>query len=270
MENSKKGNQEYYVIDLLHILKSLWSKAWAIILIGIVTGAMALCYTVFMVVPKYSASVMMYVNNSSFSVGNVSITASELSAAQSLVDTYIVILNNTTTMEEVAERLDSEHSAGELMGMIKAEPVSGTEVFRITVTTDDPYEAAEIANCIAEVLPLRVDEIIEGSSTKLVDSARVNTHKVSPNITQITAIGAILGCLLACVLFAVIALFDDTIRNEDNIVQTYDVPVLAKIPDLTYDGSGHGYHYYKYGRYSSYGYGSKQKDEKKGGVSNEQ
>ena len=248
MENAKKSSHDYYEIDLLHILKYLWRKAWIILLIGILVGGLALAYTAFWVTPQYSASVMLYVNNSSFSVGSVSITASELSAAQSLVDTYIVILNNKTTMEEVAEKTSTNHTAEALMRMVEAEPVKGTEVFRITVTTDDPYEAAEIANCIAEVLPLRVDEIVEGSSTKLVDDAEVNTQKVSPSITKNTVIAVMIGCLLACAVLAVVSMFDDTIRDEDTLIQAYDLPILAKIPDLTSESVGHGYRYSSYGR----------------------
>lgn len=254
MRNTEKGNQEYYVIDLLRIVKFLWHKVIAILLIGIIVAAIVFCYTMFAVVPKYSASIMLYVNNSSISIGgtSVSISASELSAAQSLVDTYIVILNNRTTMEQVAERTQLDYSPSQLMAMTKSVPVSGTEVFKITVTTDDPYEAAQIANCIAEVLPLRIAEIIEGSSMRIVDTAVVNMQKVSPSITKNTAMGFVLGCLGACALFAVIVFFDDTIRNEDNISQTYGLPVLAKIPNMTFNENDNKYGYYKgYGHRSS-------------------
>ena len=254
MGSTEKGNQEYYVIDLLRILKFLWHKVIIILLIGIAVAAIVFCYTMFAVVPQYSASIMLYVNNSSFSIGStsVSISASELSAAQSLVDTYIVIMNNRTTMEQVAERTQLDHSPEKIMSMIKAVPVDGTEVFRVTVTTDDPYEAAQIANCIAEVLPLRIAEIIEGSSMRIVDDAVVNMQKVSPNITKNTAMGFIIGCLGACALFALVVFFDDTIRNEDNISQTYGLPVLAKIPNMTLNEGGKEYGYYKgYGHSSS-------------------
>lgn len=261
MEINKKKKQDYYVIDILHILKSLWSKVWAIILIGLIVGAMVLCFTMFFVVPQYSASVMLYVNNSSLSIGStsVSISASELSAAQSLVDTYIVILNNKTTMKEVIDKTGVDNTPEELMEMIKAESVNGTEVFKVTVTTDDPYEAAQIANCIAEVLPMRVEDIIEGSSMKLVDDAEVDTQKVSPSITKNTVIGVLLGCLGACILFTVIALFDDTIRNDDNISDNYEVPILSKIPDLAFEDQSKKYSYYS-------GYGAKNVEKGKGGV----
>lgn len=256
MENNiQKKGQDYYAVDLMQIARALWRKAWLILIIGLLIAGITLLYTAFFVTPKYSASIMLYVNNKSFSLGStsVSISASELSAAQSLVDTYIVIMNTRTTMEEVVARTGLDYTPQQLMAMITTQPAEGTEVFRVTVTTEDPYEAALIANCIAEVLPLRIEKIIEGSSMRIVDDAIVNTSKVSPSITKNTAIAFILGCMAACILFAILAMLDDTIRGEDNLTEAYDLPVLAKIPDLMFDESQDKNRYYY--KHRSYGYG---------------
>ena len=47
---------------------------------------------------------MMYVNNSSINVGSTQVDLSDLSAAQSLVETYIVILKTRGTLEQVIEQ----------------------------------------------------------------------------------------------------------------------------------------------------------------------
>lgn len=247
MERQEKNNKDYYVIDLLQILRTLWKRAWAILLITILFGVIAFGYTVLFVAPKYSSSVMLYVNNSSFTVGgtSVSISASELSAAQSLVDTYIVILNTRTTMEEVIEKTGVDRSYGELLGMVKPAKVTGTEILRVTVTSESATEAQTIAAGIAEVLPGRIEHIIEKTSMRIVDGAVVNHSKVSPNTTTNTAIGMLIGFVASCLLFIVISLLDDTIRNEDYIAQAFDQPILSKIPNLAFDESKRSYAYYR-------------------------
>jgi len=130
--------------------------------------------------------------------------------------------------------------------MISAESVNGTEVFRVTVTSEDPYDSAKIANCIAEVLPKRISEIIEGSSMKVVDSAVVNLEKVAPSITKYTAMGGVLGILISFVIIVIMAIADDTIHDEDYILQNYEYPILAKVPDL-FASDSKGYAYYKRG-----------------------
>lgn len=247
--------QEYYTIDLLHIAKYLWQRVWILILAGLVAAGIGFSYAGFAIAPTYSSSIMLYVNNSSFSLGNTnfSITASEITAAQSLVNTYAEILNNRTTLERVIEKADVDYTYEQLYRMIEAAPSNETEIMRVTVTAEDPYEAAKIANCIAEVLPVRIAEIIEGASMEVVDSAVPKLTKVAPSITRYTAVGLVLGVVGAALVLVIAALRDDTIHDEDYVLRTYDYPILAKIPDLVDGGRGGRYgRYSRYGRYGSY------------------
>lgn len=245
MENKSR---DYFTIDLLQIVKALWKRAWIIVVSGIVTAAIGFSVASFAIAPKYSASVMLYVNNSSFSLGNTnfSISASEISAAQSLVKTYCEILNNRTTLERIIDKSDLSYTYKELSGMITASRANDTEIMRVSVISEDPYEAADIANCIAEVLPVRISEIIDGASMEVVDSAIPILDKVEPSITKYTATGLILGALISCLIISLFAIMDDKIHDEEYIRQTYDYPILGKIPDLLENGKKHyGYYYRK-------------------------
>ena len=248
-----EGNETEIVIDVKRILLALLKYAWAIIVAGVIVAFAVFTYNSRYVTPKYSSSVMLYVNNKSFSVGDsFSISAADLSASQSLIDTYIVILKNRTTMEEIIERAEVDYSAGELKSMISTSKIDGTEVFTVTVTSEDPYEAAHIANCISDVLPHRIEEIVDGSSMRIVDTAVVNLNKISPNITKQT-VTAFIGTVFAvAALVAVLSFFDDTIRSEQNLADNFNLPILSRIPDLKMGGSHgkRGYGYYKRG----YGY----------------
>lgn len=275
---TNKSSRDFYVIDIMHVLKALWQRAWIIVLAGIIAAGVGFSVAAFVITPQYSSSAMLYVNNSSFSLGNTnfSISSSEIMAAQSLVKTYSVILKNRTTLDKVIEKSGVEYDYNTLYHMISASAVNDTEIMRVTVISDDPYEAARIANCIAEVLPVRISEIIEGSSMEVVDRAVANPQKISPSITKYTAVGLMLGVLLSAAVLCVIAIMDGTIHDEEYVLNTYDYPVLAKIPDLVGMGGkryGYGYkrysyYYRKYGAYSNYGtYGqsnSSEGDEKGG------
>ena len=243
MENKKN---EYYTIDIIHIVKSLLHRAWLIILSGILVAALGFSFAAFMITPTYSSSIMLYVNNSSFSLGNTnfSISSSEITAAQNLVKTYGEILNNRTTLERVIDKTRIPYTYRELSGMIVAEPSNNTEIMKVTVTTENPYESAKIANCIAEILPIRVSEIVDGASMEVVDSAVPEFEKVGPSITTYTAVGLVLGVLFMVVLLVILALKDDTIHDEDYVLQNYDCPILAKIPDLlNSENKRYGYYY---------------------------
>lgn len=246
MEKEKKRTNEYYVIDVGHVMKTVWQKAWLVMIVGVLAAAIGFSMAAFGIAPTYSSSIMLYVNNSSFNMGDLgfSITSSELSAAQSLAKTYTVLLKNRTTLERVVEATGLEYSWKDLYGMIEAAPVNETEIMGVTVTCKSPYDAEKIANGIAEVLPQRISEVIEGASMEVVDSAVVNTQKVAPSITQYTAIGLILGALLAVAILIIVALRDDTIHDEEYVMNTYEYPILAKVPNLL-DVGAKKYSYYQ-------------------------
>ena len=114
----------------------------------------------------------------------------------------------------------------------------------MTVTAEDPEEAARIANCIAEILPQRIDEIIDGATMEVVDYAVPEYQKISPSITRYTAVGFLLGLLLSVIALVIVAMMDDTIHDEEYVLRTYDYPILAKVPDLLDSGSKrYGYYY---------------------------
>lgn len=240
-----QNNRDFYSVDLVQIIKSLWKKAWIIAIATVISGILGFCVAAFGITPKYSSSVMLYVNNGSFSVGEIlNVTNSELLGARSLVDTYIVMLDNRTTYNKVIEKAGVDYTFDELEDMVVAESVNGTEVMRITVTSTDPYEAADIANAIAVVLPMRISEIIAGSSMEVVDSGAVNLKKVAPSITGFTVVGMLVGAIICVLVLVVIDMRDDTIRGEEYILQNYDYPILAKIPDLVNtDSKSYGYYY---------------------------
>lgn len=246
MENKERVSREYYTIDILHILRELWNKVWIIIVSAVLAAGVGFSIAAFLITPKYSSSILLYVNNSSFSLGNTSfsISSSEITAAQSLVKTYSEILTNRTTLERIIDKTNVDYNYKELAEMIVAAPSNETEIMRVTVIGTDPYEASRIANCVAEVLPVRIAEIIDGASMEVVDSAIPNLDKISPSITRYTAIGMIIGLMLSIAVIAVMAILDDTIHSEDYILETYDYPILAKVPDLLSDSKGkYGYYY---------------------------
>jgi capsular polysaccharide biosynthesis protein len=250
MEKQETNKKEYYTIDVLHLVRALWRRVWVIALCGLLAATLGFCYSAFMIAPTYSSQIKLYVNNSSFSFGNTefSISASELNAAQSLVRTYGDILDSRSTLERVIQKAGVDYTWKQLSGMIKYAPSNETEIMRVTVTCTDPYEACLIANTIAEVLPIRIAEIIDGASMEVVDSAVPDLQKVAPSITKYTAISLVLGVLLCAGVVIVFALLDDTIHDEDYILRTYDYPILGKVPNLIHSGNK-SYRRYYYHRY---------------------
>lgn len=248
MDSTEKISKDYYVVDLAHIVKVVWKRIWVVAVVSVLVAALGFSLAAFVITPTYSSSIMLYVNNSSFNVGDLgfSISSSELTAAQSLAKTYTVLLKNRTTLNRLIDETGVEYTWEDLYDMIESAPVNETEVMRVTVTCTDPNEAKTIANGIAKVLPQRISEIVEGASMEVVDSAIADMEKVAPSITMYTIVGFILGALLSVAVLIVTALMDNTVHDDEYVIKTYQYPILAKIPDLLDSGTKkYGYYYKK-------------------------
>lgn len=158
-------DERYTEIDLVALLKAFWRHVWLILAAIAVMGGLAFSYARFIITPMYTASALMYVNNNSLSVGStkVSLSYSDLTAAKSLVDTYVVILNARTTLNEVIRTSGVDYTYKDMQDMVSAGAVNSTEVVQIDVTMPDPQEAERVANTITKVLPGRIADIIDGS-----------------------------------------------------------------------------------------------------------
>ena len=239
-------------IDIFRILGAFLRHIWIIALVAVLCAAIAFAYAYIFITPTYQSSTMLYVNNGSLSIGK-SFSISDLNASKNLVDTYIVILKSRTTLEAVAERAELNMSYSSLSRKVSAAAVNATEVLRVTVTDTDPERATLIANAIGEVLPERVQTIIGGSKVEVVDSAVIPSSKSAPSFTRYTMIGFVIGLVATLAVIVVIELLDDQVRDESFLTQSFNLPVLASIPDLNANVSGKAYKYGKYGS-AKYGY----------------
>ena len=145
----------------------------------------------------YQSSVSVYVNNARNNQTVDYVTSSNLDASQKLVNTYINIAQSDRVLELVSERLDGVYSVKELREMLTASQVNDTEIFKLYITSPDPEEAARVANVMAEVAPREISDLVEGSSARIIDYAKVPESRYTPSYSKNTVIGGLIGCVLA-------------------------------------------------------------------------
>lgn len=218
-------------IDLGRILRALLRKLWLLFLCAVIVAGAVYLYTKNIITPQYEASVSIYVNNKNTNQ-SAGITSSDLATSQRLVDTYMVILKSNTVLNKVAIELGLDIPPAELRRMILAESSDGTEVFTVNVTNPDPQLAMDIANAIATAAPAEIANIVEGSSTKIVDWATLPKTPSSPSVIRNTALGGIIGVLIASLIVTIQVLVDVRIKGEEDLARISEAPVLGNIPDF--------------------------------------
>lgn len=82
-------------------------------------------------------------------------------------------------------------------------------------------------------------DLVEGSSVKVVDLARVPEGIAYPSYKKLTLIGCVIGVGLTLAIIVLLVLFNSYIEDEDDIAKLFDAPVVGKIPNFTlYDDNG--------------------------------
>ncbi len=232
-----------FEIDLKRIAENLLHRIWLIVLMSVLGAIVAFVFTYYFITPQYQSSAMFYVNNNISLGDTIGITAGDISASRGLVESHIVILKARTTLNRIIDRAGVSRTPSELQKMISAAPVNSTEIFEVVVTGPDPYEAEQIASAIADVLPKRIETIVEGSSAKVVDTAIVPAGPSSPSYTKNVIVGFLLFMMGTIGVIVLRLLFDTTIRTEESVAQLTSYPVLASIPNMLTPVKGKHYAY---------------------------
>ena len=230
-----KRRDRGFDVDLLALLRLFGKYLWLIVFLGVLLGVGSLTYTYFFVTPQYSASTTIYINNSIMTDTVTTISASDLSASAQLATTYTAVIKSDRVLDQVIEKENLDMSASQLAEKVSAVSVDNTEILKISVADSDPKRAARIANTIAAVAPDEISDIIDGSSVKIVDQAKIPTVRSSPNYRKNTFLGALLGVVLGIVFVVVRQVTDVTVHGEDDLEDDLDefgIPLIGVIPDF--------------------------------------
>lgn len=227
-------------IDLRKLLRACLQKWWLILLCAVVAGVVMYAYTVFFITPQYITGTTFYVNNAQQSGESQKISSSDLATSQRLVLTYVNIIKSDTVLEKVIAEADLKMTPGQIRGMMTANSIDETEMFKVQISHSDPYMATKVANAIAAVAPSEIANILSGSTTKVVDRAKVPTSPYTPNRSRNAVMGAVAGAAAAVIYIVVLTLMDVRIKSEEDLTAISSLPVLGVIPEFE-EGGKPGY-----------------------------
>ena len=222
--------KESLELDLKEVSKILIKRIWLIALCALIAGSAVFAYVSTAVPDRYRAKVTMYINNKE--EGGSNVTSANLTVAQKLVNTYGTLIQSDLILEQVIEETGILRTTSQVKRMVSTEAVNGTEIFAVYVTSENPQEAAQIANAIADIAPKEISGIIEGSSAKRVDPAKIPSTPISNKRSSKAMLGAVIGALCAALFFVLQRLLDTHVKTEEELERISGLPVLGAIPDF--------------------------------------
>lgn len=224
-------------IDILAMLRMLVSKLHWLIAGGLAAAAVAYLVTVFLISPMYVSGVTMYVyNNSNTSIQQSSINSNDLMAAESLAQTYSLILKSNSVLDAVVAEMQGTTGEGitraQVKSMTSVTAVKESQLLSITVTSPNPVLSCNIAAAFGKAAPAEIVRITKAGGVEIVDTAEVATSPSSPSIVKNTALGLMIGVLIVAAAFIIHMLADTTIYLSEDVAKVTSITILGEVPQF--------------------------------------
>lgn len=222
--------EEFWKITLRH-----WALLLVTSLVGL--GLAGLYYAT--QTKQYTASTTAYVvagpENASEESGQAqaSMSYSNTMLAKQKAASWLPLFKSTPTVQAVISKLHLSQSPGDLASKITTTPDEEAPVITVSVTTDSPAGARDVANAVVEAAGAQVQKIEganAGARIKLVANAQLPAAPSYPKPSRILPIGLLAGLLVGYVLALMKHRSDTRVRSQDDVEKVTSASVLAVIP----------------------------------------
>ena len=181
------------------------------------------------------------------------------------VETAAKLITTTAVAERVKRVLGSDESPGDLLDDVAAVPVAQSQLVDVTGESDNPEEAANLANAFAtEAVAERsaqlraivdrqkaaleeqfgqnsavirdlavLERIASSSELQVANPATAPDQPTSPRRKLSLAAAAIAGVILGIALAFAWNAIDPRLRREEQLRRRYRLPILGRVPQQT-------------------------------------
>ncbi len=223
LENQQVEEQE---IDLVEVFYVLWRKVW-ILLVSLAAGViLSGAVTVFFITPQYEASSIIYILSKTTSITSLA----DLQIGASLAADFQIIATTREVVEPVMETLGIDEEYESIVKDIDVTNPTNSHMLEITVTRNDPVQAANIANTLADQLKMQIAEVMSTDTPSTVERAVVPTERSSPSILINCLVGGLVFLVVAAAAILIGHFMDDTVKDEDDVKRYLGLDILAAIP----------------------------------------
>lgn len=155
---------------------------------------------------------------------------------------YKTLADGTKRLVSAAKPAKVEHTGqgysmttSQLSDAITIKTQTNSQVFSVSVETDNPKKSAAAANTIASVFKKRVKKIMNVNNVTVVARATTPSKPSSPNVKLFTLAGAVLGLLISFMIVLMRDLMDTSVRDNDFMVDELGLTNLGQITHINLD-----------------------------------
>lgn len=213
-------------VDLIKIWRIIKRNFNLIIILPIVGLIIGLLCSLILVQPMFQASTQVLVNEKE---SDSTLQAQQVQSNIQLVNTYAEIATSPRMLEEVSKELDNKYSAKELSDMISATSETGSQILNVAVESANKNDSEKIANVFSEVFSDETPKIMNIDNVSILSKADGTATQTEPKMLVNALLGIVIGLMVAAIVIVLREIFDTRIKNEQDVQDELDIPVLGSI-----------------------------------------
>ncbi|MQB97556.1 YveK family protein [Limosilactobacillus reuteri] len=252
----------------LHRLMVLCRKHIKMLIIWtLLAGVLGFVIAQFVVVPKYTATTEILVNQRHTNDSNGQAYNNQQADIQ-MINTYKDIITNQVILSKASKQLKNpvhvikpaqkavyrtnadgtrrlikeaqpavverggksyNFSTDELKKAISVQTQQNSQVFSLQVKTDDPQESAVVANTVANVFKQQIKKIMSVNNVTIVSRASTPNSPSFPNKKLFALAGAVLGLVLSFLYILIGDLMDTSIHDDEYLTNELGLTNLGHV-----------------------------------------
>ena len=224
-DNSSK--QKGFEINIVAYLLELSKKLWLLVIVALVFGMLGGIAGKFLSKDVYSSDISFIVNT--IDDGKYA-ENSAVSAQINMSQTFKVILSSRAMFFTVQEASDNKLDYNIISNSIYVSVVSGTNVIKLEVRTENPETSYQIAKLIVENYGDVVERAYPNAMLTVCD---VPVKATVPNSNRTVPISVAVTAIVAFVVFCIVELVKfvirDTVKSADELSEKLDLPILGAV-----------------------------------------
>ena len=214
-------------MDMKKLLGEVWNNMAVIVLFGVTVALAAMLITQLFLPKNYESTTKMYVLAKQES-GVV--TNGDMEASTALTRDYQELIRNRTVIEQVIAEKNLNIEYEDFLDKLLILTPTDTRVIYITVSDEDPYRAAEIADAVRTAAAENIQQVMNTESVNTVEMANIPSVPEGPSTMKNGALAGVLGIIFALAIVFLHSMMDDTIKNQSDVEKYLELSILGNIP----------------------------------------
>ena len=227
-----KNPTENLIHTFFNMLKLMRQRILNVVLTVVVCAVLTLGFSLMSYQPIYKTSVTFSITPliSSDSSSGLSVYKFNyvFSFAEQMNETFPHIVESDVLKESIIYDLGRDFN-----GKITAEPITGSNIFKVYVQTDSSKDTAAVMNSFIKCYPKIAEHIIGDTRIKVLHREENPTEPSNSSaFISHTFIGAAVGLVLCMAVFFIMASYRETIKDKNDVVTKLNSHYICQIPNV--------------------------------------